>query len=76
MRTVSLLIAYHKAPAGRAVDLPALLFGGEPLALVAELCKAYDKIIHFRHAIMKDGHTSGIISSRNKKNSRLEQFCA
>lgn len=41
---MSLLIAYHKAPAGRAADLPGLLFGGEPLALVAEFCKAYDKI--------------------------------
>lgn len=41
---MSLLIAYHKAPAGRAADLPGLLFGGEPLALVAEFCKAHDKI--------------------------------
>lgn len=41
-----LLIAYHKAPAGRAADLPELLFGGElePLTLGAEFCMADDNI--------------------------------
>lgn len=39
---VDLLTAYHKAPAGRAADLPELLFGGEPLTLGTEFCMVDD----------------------------------
>lgn len=70
---MSLLIAYHKAPAGRAADLPGLLFGGEPLALVAEFCKAYDKIKNFRYSVCKTGTLLVSIPVRIK-NLRLQQF--
>lgn len=58
-----ILIAYHKAPVGRAADLPELLFGGETLALVAEFCKSYDKIINFTGTLL----ASSPVGSRNKK---------
>ena len=32
-------IIYQEAAAGRALDLPELLFGGEPLAMLTEFCR-------------------------------------